>query len=242
MRPEAPQRLILADSVYEIVREMIMDSRITPGTRISIDELSRRLAVSQTPVREALAGLAADGLVVKEPLRGYRAAPLLTPDGVGQLYELRLLIEPHAASRAATRCGKGDVIALGQTVEQMSRALVGVGMDRSYHQYGAFALEDGRFHDRIAALSGNRLLQEALLRLRPHLQLYRSVDFDAGAAKETLTEHEQIVEALRAGDGELARSAMTEHIQRSRERLLAAARRRVSFEGSAEHREETLAQ
>ena len=73
-----PRRNVLADDVYELVKAMVMDHVIRPGARVSIDGLARELAVSPTPVREALARLESDGLVLKEPLKGYRATPLLT--------------------------------------------------------------------------------------------------------------------------------------------------------------------
>src|SRR5437879_675475 len=74
-----PQRQVLADSVYEAVKAMIMDHQIQPGERVGIDALARALQVSPTPVREALARLTADGLVTKRSLAGYRATELLTP-------------------------------------------------------------------------------------------------------------------------------------------------------------------
>ena len=78
-RPLAgPQRLVLADGTYDAVRAMILDHQISPGEHVGIDELARSLSISQTPVREALARLEADGLVTKIPLRGYEATDLLS--------------------------------------------------------------------------------------------------------------------------------------------------------------------
>jgi len=72
-----PPRQILTDGVYEAVKELVMDQHIEPRSRVNIDKLARDLGVSPTPVREALARLESDGLVIKEPLRGYSIAPLL---------------------------------------------------------------------------------------------------------------------------------------------------------------------
>src|SRR4029450_9369594 len=96
-----PQRQVLADDVYEAVKALVMDHVIAPGARVSIDGLARQLGVSQTPIREALARLESDGLVTKEPLRGYRAPQSLTRSEGDDLFQFRLLIEPWAASRAA---------------------------------------------------------------------------------------------------------------------------------------------
>src|ERR1700754_4327849 len=92
---------MLGADVYEAIKTMLMDHVIRPGTRISIDGLAREFQVSSTPVREALARLESEGLAVKEPLKGYRATPLLTLEEFDDLYRFRLLLEPWAARRAA---------------------------------------------------------------------------------------------------------------------------------------------
>ena len=74
-----PQRQALADDVYEAINALLMDSIIAPDARITIDTLARQLGVSPTPVREALARLESDGLVVKQGLRGYFATPAAEP-------------------------------------------------------------------------------------------------------------------------------------------------------------------
>lgn len=62
-----PARPSLSDDVYEAIKALIMNHAIAPGSRLSIDQLARDLAVSPTPIREALARLESDGLAVKEP-------------------------------------------------------------------------------------------------------------------------------------------------------------------------------
>src|SRR5256885_2577031 len=106
--PRLPQRQVLADDVYEPVKALVMDHVIAPGARVSIDGLARQLGVSQTPIREALARLESDGLVTKEPLRGYSATPLLTRSEVDDLFQFRLLVEPWAAARAAETADRDD--------------------------------------------------------------------------------------------------------------------------------------
>jgi DNA-binding GntR family transcriptional regulator len=96
-----PERHLLADDVYETVKAMPMDHAITPGARLSIDALARRLQVSQTPIRETLARPESEGLVTKEPMRGYSPTSLLDRESLEDLYVLRLLLEPWAAARAA---------------------------------------------------------------------------------------------------------------------------------------------
>src|SRR5882757_9435478 len=90
------RRQMLADDVYEAIKTMLMDHAIRPGARISIDGLARDFQVSSTPVREALARLESEGLADKEPLKGYRATPLLTLEEFDDLYRFRQLLEPWA--------------------------------------------------------------------------------------------------------------------------------------------------
>src|SRR2546430_16452429 len=89
-------RQILSDSVYEAVKELVMDQHIEPGARVNIDQLARDLRVSPTPVREALARLEVGGPGIKEPLRGYSVAPHLDAAAFEQLFEVRAVIEPVA--------------------------------------------------------------------------------------------------------------------------------------------------
>src|SRR4030088_3616894 len=88
-------------SVYEAVTELVMDQHIEAGARANIDLVARQLNVSPTPVREALARLEMDGLVMKEPLRGYSVTPMLDTKTSNDLYDVRRLLEPFAAPGGA---------------------------------------------------------------------------------------------------------------------------------------------
>jgi len=220
--PLPPSRQTLTDSVYEAVMELVMDQHIEAGARVNIDLVARQLNVSPTPVREALARLEMDGLVIKEPLRGYSVAPMLDTKSFNDLYDIRRLLEPFAARRAAERRDDKVLRALDQELGDM-RQMVGTSTASAggtYHEYGAFSLQDARFHEAIAGTSGNSLLGDTLRRLRSHLRLYRLYHRyytkEIGAA--TVIEHENILAAIRARDASGAEAAMLEHIDRSRER------------------------
>lgn len=224
-RPLPLQRQILTDSVYEAVKELVMDQHVEPGARVNIDQLARQLNVSPTPVREALARLEMDGLVTKEPLRGYTIAPLLDAAAFDQLYEVRLLLEPFAARRACER-GEGQlVVALRREIDAMRHTLASSHDDMShgYREYREFVRQDARFHETIAAASGNDLLRETMTRLRAHLHLYR-LYYTTGIEVATVTEHERILAAIDGGGPDQAAAAMVEHIERSRGRMAAGVR------------------
>ncbi len=97
------KRQVLADHVYDELMESLVDGRLEAGAPLNIDALSRELEVSQTPIREALARLEATGLVHRLALKGYRVAPLFTPEDLAHLTDARLLIEPENAFLACQR-------------------------------------------------------------------------------------------------------------------------------------------
>ncbi|MGY5036823.1 GntR family transcriptional regulator [Streptomyces sp. 900116325] len=80
-----------------------MSLRIDPGSRVTIDVLARELGVSQTPIRDTLSRMEAEGLVVRVPNAGYRFTPQITRHRFEDMLELRLLLEPAAARRSAER-------------------------------------------------------------------------------------------------------------------------------------------
>lgn len=220
-------RQILTDGVYEAVKELVMDQHIQPGARVNIDQLARQLNVSPTPVREGLARLEMDGLVIKEPLRGYSIAPLLAAAAFDDLFDVRLLLEPFAVRRACERADEDLVGVLRREIAQMRQTLKGrkAGM-ATYREYRSFAWQDARFHDAIAEASGNPLLRETLVRLRSHLHLYR-LYYTMGLAEQTISEHETILAGIVAHRPADAAEAMSEHIRRSRARLAVDSRSRT---------------
>ena len=212
LSPVPPQ--ILTERVYEGIKALLMDQQLEPGSRINIERLARDLHVSATPVREALARLESDGLVVKQPLRRYTSAPLIDPVSFVQLFELRLLIEPFAARRTAALGSRHDFDELEELVDAMRRGKTG----ESYAENRGFAQQDAKFHAAIALASGNLLLHDTLVRLHPHVHLNR-LFFHTGPAVEAINEHAAIVAALRRRDDNGAEQAMRDHIERSRARL-----------------------
>ncbi|WP_062209187.1 GntR family transcriptional regulator [Demequina oxidasica] len=209
-------RLALADEVYARLRTLIMESTIPPGTRINIEDAARRLAVSPTPVREALARLESDGLVEKFALRGYRTTDLLQLSEVVDLFDLRLLLEPQTAARAASRITPEARVALMKELE-FGRASTD---DGDFGSYNLLSSHDVRFHDLIFAAAGNELARQAYSRTHCHLHTFR-LAFHGTYGAHTVEEHTAIADAIVAGDGTLAERTMASHIEKSLERTKA---------------------
>jgi DNA-binding GntR family transcriptional regulator len=204
----------LGDEVYETLLSRLISLKITPGTRISVEKLVREFGVSQTPIRAALIRLEAEGLVAKAHNIGYSAAPMPTRKDFEAMYEMRLLLEPYAARRAAQRITRD---ALGE-LEALAGAMATTNEKDAQVAYGKFALLDSKFHGWIAAQSGNELLADSLSRLYAHTHLFR-LRFHSRVTEEAIKEHDKIVKALKKGNADGAEAAMHDHILRSRERM-----------------------
>ncbi|MFJ6194711.1 GntR family transcriptional regulator [Micromonospora sp. NPDC092111] len=209
------RRLTLTDDVYESVKALIMEHALAPGDRISIDGLARSLQVSPTPVREALARLESDGLVRKRAMSGYTTTALLTRAEFEELFELRLLLEPAAARRAATHAGPEA----RRRLTGQAAATVPDPRHES-HRHHVTAL-DARFHDLVAEVSGSTLLRESITRLHAHLHLHRRY-FPATDPGVTVAEHGRIAAAVAAGDPDAAARAMRRHLVSAQARHLPA--------------------
>lgn len=207
----------LAGDVYDAIFAQLMSLEIAPGARITVDNLVRALNVSHTPIREALGRLEGEGLVLRAHLVGYSAAPQVSRDRFDELYELRMLLEPEAASRAAARMNDASIAKLQHLAGVMA---ADHGQDEQL-RYSDFARQDAEFHDQILEIAGNGLIRDALRMQHTHFHIFRLM-FHRRVTVEALHEHEALLEAFRRGSPEMAREAMAEHIQNSRTRLLPA--------------------
>lgn len=217
LAPVAP-RPPLADEVHERLRAWIIDSVREPGLRLNVDAVARSLDVSPTPVREALVRLEAEGFVVKEPLRGWSITPPLDADGLRDLYELRLLLEPWAAARAAQRGTDQDRARLTAELATCPVAPPGGG----FADYRAIVEHDARFHDLLLEIAGNAEVRAAFSRTNCHLHTFR-LTYGRNMGDQALDEHRAVVDAVLAGDAKAAERAMRRHLTQARARLASAA-------------------
>ncbi|PCD04668.1 GntR family transcriptional regulator [Sphingomonas spermidinifaciens] len=210
-RPAAGPTMV--QQAYDHLLTALMTLQIAPGERIAIDQVARRLNISQTPIREALSQLEAEKLVHKLPNVGYRASAQMTREEVRDLYTLRQLIEPYAAARAAEAMTEAAV----EELEAIDKAMSNVGEDAA-GGYSRFAEADDRLHRLIATLSGNRLIADTVERLHAHLHIFRAL-YSTNAPTEAAAEHRAIIDALIARDGATASKAVRTHLERSQQRM-----------------------
>jgi DNA-binding GntR family transcriptional regulator len=209
-----PQRSVLADDVYDIIRDGLVSHRIPPGSRLNLDQLARELHVSNTPVRQALARLESEGLVQKEPYRGFSASRLLDSRTIAELYGYRLLIEPPTAARAARHRTDAQAAELEALCDpaKISPFVADETPD------GDLAQLDVDFHCRIARQAGNNVVLENLAQTLTRMRLYSAYGVH-GAAELAWEEHRAVTAAIRGGDAEAAATAMRTHLTNGLDRM-----------------------
>ncbi len=211
---QIPRASSLAGDVYEAIFSQLMELKIAPGSRITVDSLVKEFGVSHTPIREALGRLEGEGLVLKTHLIGYSAAPQISRQRFDELYELRLLLEPDAAGKAAASMDESKLATLREAAGVMGRR---DGADERA-RYSTFARQDAVFHDQIMVFAGNELIRQTLTFQHTHFHIFRLM-FHARVTEEALDEHEAIIDAFAKAEPIAAQKAMRDHIEHSRDRL-----------------------
>jgi DNA-binding GntR family transcriptional regulator len=199
-----------SDKAYAALREDILEWRLAPGTVLGEVELSERLGVSRTPVREALGRLTAEGLTTAAGGRGVVVTAISLED-IDELFELRETLEARAAALAAER-GEPSVFEQLHTELLEAPALL-EGDDPARHDYYALV---ARLDDAIDAAISNSYLAQAIRSLRVHLvRVRRLAADDAARLDAAAAEHAAIAEAIAGGNAKLAEAATILHLHRS---------------------------
>jgi DNA-binding GntR family transcriptional regulator len=205
------------DVATELIRQAIVDGSLAPGERLKEEDLARRLGISRTPVREALAILQAEGLVDGVPNRG-SVVRSHTAAELDDLYELRALLEGHAARRAARRVTHEVLGALRESCDRFER----IASDDDVRE---LVQENLAFHNTILEAAGSARL-DSIVRMVTELPLiYRSyIWYSPDQRRISLHYHRQITHALETRDGERAELVMREHVLEARDLLVARMR------------------
>jgi DNA-binding GntR family transcriptional regulator len=203
----------LNHSIYESLRQMIASGMLVTGSRIDERAISEQLGVSRTPLREAIAKLAKEGLIEQRPYRG-NFVRAFSPKQVNDLYETRMVLEGLAARRAVANLTDAGLAELTAILDDIQDAL-------SRGDMATYSVADQRFHATIAHLSGNETVIESLERLRAQVQLVRlAANRDPELVERTARERPAILAALRERDADRAARLMEEHIDGVRRTVL----------------------
>ena len=202
--------------VSEELREAILSGEFGPGQRLRTASLAKRFGSSRTPVREALVQLEGEGLVDIEPRRGALVRPFASADLI-DLYEVRVLLEPAAAARAALRIN----------ADQLERLQAVVARSDARGGRDAAAIDDQiawneEFHAIVIEAASSPRLSAALRATAGIPRSFRSAFWrDEGHRAFSQTCHRELVSALAEGSAERAEAVMRMHILRAKDALVA---------------------
>ncbi|MDI6773538.1 MAG: GntR family transcriptional regulator [bacterium] len=210
----ALSRTTLSREAYRVLRSAILGRRLPAGQKLVVRVLAEDLGLSPTPVKEALAALEREGLVVAVPHRGYRV-PIVTPHDIEELYALREVVEGLAAALAARQ---GDERCRAQLERLLARQQVCV-QSGDVEGYGDLDLS---FHRCLREASGNARLSRVAESFNGQIRLLISTSAQLpGRLPVSLQEHKAIVRAVKAQDPAAADAAMRHHVQQAGVALMA---------------------
>jgi DNA-binding GntR family transcriptional regulator len=209
--PETLTRSVLADQVKERLLEAILDGSYPPDSRIVETAVAKELGTSQAPVREALRGLEALGIVEITPFRGARVRRLDSAELL-EAYVVRSAIEVLGARLAMARITDDDVAAILATGERMQKAAK-AGDGR------AVATIDASLHEQIMKLSGNTTLLRVWRSLEPFSRTYLTLAGPHSDPQWSADLHDPMLAAVRARDADALVASIEAHFDEVRESL-----------------------
>lgn len=211
----SPEVRTLAERVFHQLQDAIVRGEIAPGSKITEPGLSKTYGISRGPLREAMRRLEAHRLIERVPHVGARVVQLSMKELL-ELFDLREALESMAARLAAEHmtaeeiAGLREVLSVHESQDDLKRG-------EAYYQHEG----DLDFHYRIVLGSHNKMLMNLLCDDLYYLvRLYRT-QFSASGTRpqRAFVEHHRIVDAIEAGDAELAELLMRRHVSASRENV-----------------------
>ena len=160
---------LLNQQAYEYLRKQIFDQTLSPEQRIVIDTVAREVGTGSGVVRESLFRLLSEGLLDYQANKGFRVTPLLDRQGIEELYDVRIVLEPPAVVWATPRIDDRKIRDLQETINDMKQC----SEQPVYEGYIAFQEADSRFHRMIFQFTGNETMVRTYSSLHVHLHMAR---------------------------------------------------------------------
>lgn len=203
----------LEQMAFSKIEEEILTGELPRGTSLGEVALAKRLGVSRTPLRSALHRLSEEGLVEIQANKGAKVIGINTSDLV-DIYTIRQRLEGLASSLAAKRISKEELRELEESVD-----LAEFYVNRNDTEH--IKELDTVFHSIIYKASGSRFLAMTLSELHKKIKAYRKRSLDVpGRLLNTISEHREILEAIKNGEAERADELTSLHIERALENML----------------------
>jgi DNA-binding GntR family transcriptional regulator len=233
--PLVPARTSASKSnAYTEVRKLLLGGEVHPGQRLSHRSLAKDLGLSRSPVREALLQLEAEGLIEHRPQSGVYLREV-SPQELEELYDMRLLVEPYAAERAASLASPAQIERLRAACDEVAEIAKRPNLARwleAAENRRRLSTLDIEFHSTILAASHNRVARRffenaqviSLVVSWNHLKTDTIVL--AKRVAPTAKHHRAIYEAIKKHDPVAARKLMRAHIGGMSKRVLQSIGRR----------------
>ena len=200
---------LLSKKVYRILKARIIKGDLTQGGKLFEAKIAEQLGVSRTPVREAIKGLAAEGLVKMTPNQGVVVINVSIED-LQEVLQIRRVLEGLAASIAAEKISQEEITKLEEIIKKMSMII-----SKPKPDVVAYSELNAEFHNLILIACGNKRLMKICndLSSSDHRFRIRSLRNNPGRLKYSLKEHQDIVDALKKKDTEQADRLSRIHIE-----------------------------
>jgi DNA-binding GntR family transcriptional regulator len=199
----------LAERAYAQLKQMIFDFSFMPGDLLSEGELSKDVAVSRTPLRQALQRLQHEGFVIAMPKIGWQVAPL-DFNKLDELYDFRILIETHAVKCLCESDRSSPIfeeLMKFWCVAKSKRSNDGVLVGR----------RDEEFHSQLVHAAGNNEMLKMHTEITERIRIVRRLDFTKQQrVNETYDEHSLILQAILKGRSAEAQRLLRAHIEQSK--------------------------
>jgi len=207
------QPLPLAKMAYKALRDSILAGQLIPGEVYNEMALAKELGISRTPVREALLELSSQGLVTYLPRKGVVVKHYTRRD-VEEIFELRKAIELAALEKVVKASPSYDLSKLEKSLDNQHKAWKRNDSDAYIHF-------DRVFHLAFCEMIGNRRFFNILENIRDliHLMAIQALD-RKGRWEEVISEHGEVIKAVRERKPAMAGKAMDYHLDRSKEAVL----------------------
>ena len=202
------KKKLTTPQIYQMLRQMIMDFDLFPGSRITETELAEQFKVSRTPIREALQRLEVEGLVKIRAKQGCFIRPVDTQT-ISDYYDVRVALESMAVELACENMPREDLETLRTFWDPRN-----CSFDLDYP--GQIQVVEEAFHVEIAEGSGNSVLVQFLNDVNDHIRVIRRLGFpDKKSIQETYEEHYEICTLMLANKTAQAKKAIEKHIRKS---------------------------
>jgi len=216
----------LPETVYQQLREAILNGEFPPGVFLRQEDLARQLGVSRAPLREALPRLEAEGIVLLSPRRGYSVVSL-GPDEIDELFDLRAMLESKVMYAATKKRTAEDVAKVRDLIQRMDQQdLKTPGGINTWFDLHA------ELHDAFLAPARFSHYQRVINSVRTAVESYIRCEFRmTGDADQAHAEHNEMLAVFEKGDAEEAARLVREHIENVAFRLKSALKNGAQNDG-----------